>query len=378
MTDGRGSFPELEAAIDAVGPLDEAAMAAAATHLDRLTKPPGSLGRLEELVITLAGVTGRPDAPIDRRAIVVAAGDHGVARQGVSAYPPAVTPQMVANFVAGGAAINVLAAAAGASVVVVDVGVAGPVPRVRGRRRGGGRLVRARVADGTADMTAGPAMLRTDAHRAIGVGLRLVEELRSKGGLELLGVGEMGIGNTTSASALVAVLTGEPVALVTGRGTGIDDRTRARKVAAIEQALVVNRPDAADPIGVLAAVGGFEIAALVGLILGAAAARIPVVLDGFITGSAALVAAALQPALPPRLIAAHRSTEPGHAIVLERLGLRPVLDLGLRLGEGSGAALAISLVVAACRIRDDMATFESAAISGPVLPAGSGPTATDG
>jgi len=381
VIDDRDGCPGLRGAIDAIdaiGPLDEAAMAAAAAHLGRLTKPPGSLGRLEELVVAVAGITGRPDAPVDRRVIVVAAGDHGVARQGVSAYPSAVTSQMVANFVEGGAAINVLAAASGASVIVVDVGVANPVPRVRRHPRRGGRLIRARVADGTADMTEGPAMERAAACRAIDVGIRLVEQLRSEGGLDLLGVGEMGIGNTTSASALVAALTGEPVARVTGRGTGIDDRTHARKVAAIKQSLAVNRPDPDDPIGVLAAVGGLEIAALVGLTLGAAAARIPVVLDGFITGAAALVAAAIAPGLPPRLIAAHRSTEPGHAIVLERLGLRPCLDLDLRLGEGSGAALAIGLIVAACRIRDEMATFESAAVSGPVEGASAAIRATSG
>jgi len=380
MIDDRVGCAGLFAGLDAIGPLDEAAMAAAAAHLDRLTKPPGSLGRLEELVITLAGITGRPDAPVARRAIVIAAGDHGIAGQGVSAYPSAVTPQMVANFVAGGAAINALATAAGASVIVVDIGVASPIPTVPRhpvQRTRGGRLVRARVADGTGDISEGPAMQRADACRAIDVGLRLVRDLRSSGGLDLLGVGEMGIGNTTSASALVAALTGEPVARVTGRGTGIDEGTHARKVAAIKRSLEVNRPDTADPIGVLAAVGGFEIAAMVGLILGAAAARIPVVLDGFITGAAALVAAAIEPALPPRLIAAHRSTEPGHAIVLERLGLRPYLDLDLRLGEGSGAALAMSLLVAACQVRDEMATFESAAVSGPVELTSDGRRPTD-
>jgi len=354
------------AALEPIGPLDQRAMAATRVHLDHLTKPIGSLGRLEELAVTVAGITGRLDASVARRAIVVAAGDHGVARHGVSAYPSAVTAQMVANFVAGGAAINVLAAAAGASVIVVDVGVAGTIPLARGDRRRGGRLVRARVTDGTADMTQGPAMRRADARQAIAVGVNLVDELRSTPGLDLLGVGEMGIGNSTAASALVAAVTGEPVALVTGRGTGIDDETHTRKVAIIERALVANPPDTADPIGVLAAVGGLEIAALVGLILAAAAARIPVILDGFITGAAALVAAAIEPNLPPRLIASHRSTEPGHGIVLERLGLRPFLDLDLRLGEGSGAALASGLVVAACRIRDEMATFESAAVSGPV------------
>ena len=355
----------IRAVCDRIGPLDPVAMAAAAANLDRLTKPPGSLGRLEELVITLAGITGRPDAPVAQRAIAVAAGDHGVARLGVSAYPAAVTPQMVSNFVAGGAAINALAGAVGAAVYVVDVGVALPIPRARRHPRRGGYLVRARIADGTADMTEGPAMSRSDTLRAVGVGLALVERLRTSSGLDVLGVGEMGIGNTTAASALVAALSGEPVERVTGRGTGIDDSVWTRKISVIERALAVNRPDPADPIGVLAAVGGFEIAALVGLILGAAAVPIPVILDGFITGAAALVAGAIQPALPPRLIASHRSAEPGHAIVLERLGLRPYLELDLRLGEGTGAALAMGLLVAACRVRDEMATFESAEVSGP-------------
>jgi nicotinate-nucleotide--dimethylbenzimidazole phosphoribosyltransferase len=357
--------PALATAIDAIGPLDGAAMAAAAQRLDRLTKPPGSLGRLEELLVTVAGITGRPWAPLARREIVVTAGDHGVVRQGVSAYPAEVTAQMVANFVAGGAAINVLAAAVGASVTVVDVGVALPIPRVRRDPGRGGRLVRARIRNGTADMTHGPAMSRADTLEAVAIGLRVVSDLGRRGGVDVLGVGEMGIGNTTAASAIVAALTGEPVERVTGRGTGVDDAALVRKITAIERALAVNQPDPSDPVGVLAAVGGFEIAALVGLILGAAAARIPVVLDGFITGAAALVSAALQPAVAPRFMAAHRSPEPGHGIVLERLGLRPYLDLGLRLGEGSGAALLIGMLATACQIRDEMATFESAAISGP-------------
>jgi nicotinate-nucleotide--dimethylbenzimidazole phosphoribosyltransferase len=355
-------------AIAALGPLDAAAMAAAATHLDRLTKPPGSLGRLEELLIDLAGITARADAPVARRWIVVAAGDHGVATEGVSAYPAEVTAQMVANFVAGGAAINVLARTARASLAVVDVGVATTVQGIvpDGQDRGtGGRLLRARIADGTANMTLGPAMDRADMLRAVGVGLGIVNELRSAGGVDVLGLGEMGIGNTTAASAIVAALTGEPVPRVTGTGTGIDDVRRAHKVAVIERALEVNQPDPTDPLGVLAAVGGLEIATLVGLILGAVAARIPVMLDGFITGAAALVAATLQPALASRLIASHRSTEPGHDLVLERLGLRPYLELDMRLGEGSGAALLIGLLDSACHLRDEMATFESAAVSGP-------------
>jgi nicotinate-nucleotide--dimethylbenzimidazole phosphoribosyltransferase len=355
----------LTRAIGAIGPLDEAAMAETARRLDLQTKPPGSLGRLEELLLAIAGITGRPDAPVRRRSIVVVAADHGVTGQGVSAYPSAVTAQMVANFVRGGAAINALAGAVGASLTVVDVGVATPIPRVRRDARRGGRLVRARIREGTADMTTGPAMELEQARRAIEVGLEVVESIADGDGLDVLGIGEMGIGNTTAASAVVAALTGLPPVRLTGRGTGVDDAGLARKVAAIDRALAVNRPDPADPVAVLAAVGGLEIAALVGLVLGAAARRIPVILDGFITGSAALVAAALQPVVAPRLIASHRSTEPGHAVVLDRLGLRPYLDLELRLGEGTGAALLIGLLDAASRARDEMATFASAGVAGP-------------
>lgn len=352
------------AAIAALGSLDPAAMAAATSHLDGLTKPPGSLGRLEGLVVTLAGITGEPRPSIARRAIVVAAADHGVARRGVSAYPSDVTAQMVVNFIDGGAAINALAAGASASLTVVDVGVAGPIPDVaRGPR--GGRLISARIRTGTADMTEGPAMTRAEATAAVGVGLWVVDELRSAG-LDLIGIGDMGIGNTTAASAIVAVMTGSAPGAVTGRGTGIDDAGRARKVAMIERAIARNAPDSDDPIGVLAAVGGLEIGALTGVILGSVAARVPVVLDGFITGAAALLAAGLAPPAAERVIAAHRSVEPGHAVVIERLGLQPLLDLDLRLGEGTGAALAIQLIDAAVRVRDEMATFASAAVSGPV------------
>jgi nicotinate-nucleotide--dimethylbenzimidazole phosphoribosyltransferase len=356
----------LERSLARIGPLDAAAMARAGAALDRLTKPPGSLGRLEALAIQLAGITGRTDAALDRKAIVVAAADHGVTAQGVSAYPSAVTAQMVANFVAGGAAINVLAAAVGATVTVVDVGVAGPIPPAL-EGIVGGRLIEARVRAGTADMTNGSAMTVEEALRAIAIGQALVEtgELAAA---EIVGLGEMGIGNTTAASAITAVLTGALPDAVTGRGTGVDDAGRQRKVDAIERAIARNHPHPDDPIGVLAAVGGLEIALLVGVMVGTAATHRPVVLDGFITGAAALVAAGLEPAIVPRLIAAHRSVEPGHAIVLERLGLRPLLELDLRLGEGSGAALALGLVDAAVRIRDGMATFDGAAVDGPKDP----------
>ena len=354
----------LRADVAAVGPLDADAMAAAQAHLDRLTKPPGSLGRLEELVVTLAGITGRVDAPVDRRAIVVAAADHGVARRGVSAYPTEVTPQMVGNFVAGGAAINTFATAVGARLVVVDVGVAAPIPLVEAPGPTGGSLVEARIRAGTGDMTVEPAMTTDEALQAIAVGRQLVAGLAADG-LDLLGIGEMGIGNTTAASALAAVFTGLPIDAVTGHGTGVDDDGRRRKVEAIRRAIELHAPDPSDPIGVLAAIGGLEIAALVGLIAEAAIRRLPIVLDGFITGAAALAATALAPAIAPRLIAGHRSSEPGHAIVLEHLGLRPVLELDLRLGEASGAALAMGIIVAAAAMRDGMATFDSAGVAGP-------------
>ena len=360
-------------AIDALGPLDAAAMAEAIAALDSLTKPPGSLGMLETLVTQLAGICGTPRPTFPRRSIVVAAADHGVANRGVSAYPAAVTGQMVANFLAGGAAINVLAAAVGADVTVVDVGVASEIaqaPPGENPALAGGRhatLVRAAVRPGTHDMTVRDAMSRTETLRAIAVGLEVVASLRERG-TDLLAIGEMGIGNTTAASAITAALTGLPPDRVTGRGTGIDDATHALKVETIAQALARHRLDPDDPIGVLAAVGGLEIGALIGVILGAVAGRVPLILDGFITAAAALLAVTLAPAAAPRLIAGHRGSEPGHAIVLDRLGLRPLLELDLRLGEGTGAALAIQLIDAAVNVRDGMATFGSAGISGPVAP----------
>ncbi len=349
--------------VEAVGPLDATAMAAARDILDSLTKPPGSLGRLESLAVWLAGVTGDARPTVQGRSIVVAAADHGVTRQGVSAYPPEVTAQMVANFLDGGAAINALASRVGASVTVLDVGVAGEIPRRSGSHGGGGRLVTRRIRAGTDDFSVGPAMSRAEAVEAVAVGLSVMDGLR-RDGIELIGVGEMGIGNTTAASAVTAAMTGATPASVTGFGTGIDDGTRARKIAVIEAALGRHRPDQADPLGLLAAVGGLEIGALVGVILGAVAAKVPVVLDGFITGAAALIAAGLAPGVAPRLLAAHRSLEPGHGIILDRLGLEPLLDLRMRLGEGTGAALAMGLIDAAVAVRDGMATFASAAVSG--------------
>jgi nicotinate-nucleotide--dimethylbenzimidazole phosphoribosyltransferase len=343
-----------------IAPLDEAAMSAARQRLDRLTKPVGSLGRLERLLEQLAGITGSATPRIERPAVVVFAGDHGVTAQGVSAYPSDVTAQMVANFVDGGAAINVLARAAGAELVVVDVGVAGRAVEPSG----GIRLVQARVRSGTRDMTVEPAMTGDEALAAIGVGREVVRELIA-GGCDAIALGEMGIGNTTAASAIVAALIGRPPAEVTGRGTGLDDDAVHRKAAVIATALQRHHPRPDDPLGALAAVGGLEIAALVGAMLDAGEARLPVVLDGFITGAAALVAVAIAPNVGPRLIASHRSSEPGHRIALERLGLEPLLDLELRLGEGSGAALALPIIRAATLLLSEMATFDSARISGP-------------
>lgn len=352
----------LAAAVVRVVGLDASVALAARHRLDQLTKPVGSLGRLEDLAVQLAGMTGDPGWRPEKRTIVVFAADHGVAVQGVSAYPQAVTGQMVANFLAGGAAINVLARQARADVLVVDVGVASKISTPP-ELPPGVRVLSRPIRAGTADMGVGPAMTDAEALAGIEIGLEIAAA-EGAACVSLICTGEMGIANTTSASAVTAVMTGRPAAEVTGRGTGVDDAAYARKVGAIVRALAINRPDSADPVRVLAAVGGFEVAALTGLILGAAAARIPVVLDGFITGAAALLAAGLAPAIPTHLIASHVSAEPGHRVVLEHLGLRPLLDLDLRLGEGSGAALAIGLIDAACQLRDGMATFEGAGVSG--------------
>ncbi|MBI3979879.1 MAG: nicotinate-nucleotide--dimethylbenzimidazole phosphoribosyltransferase [Chloroflexi bacterium] len=346
----------LQATIAAIGPLDAAILAAARARQDTLTKPPGSLGRLEDLSVQVAAIQGRTQPTVSRKAIVVMAGDHGVAAEGVSAYPSEVTPQMVLNFLAGGAAINVLARRVGAGVVVVDVGVAADLPAHPG-------LVSARVAPGTANLAKGPAMTPEQAVRAIEVGLDVVEtEVRR--GLDLVATGDMGIGNTTPSAAITAVLTGLPVAKVTGRGTGVDDHGLARKVAVIEQAIAVNRPDPANGLDVLAKVGGLEIAGLAGVVLGAAAQRIPVVVDGFISGAAALVACRLCPQARDYLIAGHCSVEIGHRAILADLGLTPLLDLSMRLGEGTGAALAMGIIDGAVGILNEMATFASAGVSG--------------
>jgi nicotinate-nucleotide--dimethylbenzimidazole phosphoribosyltransferase len=283
------------------------------------------------------------------------AADHGVAIEGVSAYPAEVTPQMVLNFLHGGAAINVLARQAGARVVIVDIGVAAEFGDLPG-------LIRRKVARGTANMTAGPAMTVDQAEQAVQIGIEVAQS-EIDAGLDLVATGDMGIGNTTASSAIVAAITGLSVAQVTGRGTGIDDAGLSRKVAVIERALEINRPDPANALDVLSKVGGFEIAGLAGIIIGAASKRVPVVIDGFISGAAALVAAGLVPEVRPYMIAAHQSVEIGHRVMLERLGLRPLINLNLRLGEGTGSALAFHLIEGAARVHNEMATFAEAGVS---------------
>ena len=341
--------------LPAIPDLDLAASAQAEQRQAQLTKPAGSLGQLEALSLQLAAITGSPRPSVARKGVIVMAGDHGVTREGVSAYPAEVTPQMVLNFVHGGAAINVLARQAGARVVVVDVGVFSELPDVPG-------LLRRKVAPGTANMVQGPAMTRAQAEQAIQVGID-VAQAEIEAGLDLVATGDMGIGNTTPSSAITAVFTGLPVRQVTGRGTGLDDAGMERKVLMIERALQINQPDPRDALDVLSKIGGLEIAGLVGVVLGAASRRVPVVIDGFISGAAALTAAELEPRVKPYLIAAHQSVEIGHRAILERLGLRALINLDLRLGEGTGAALAFHLIEGAARILNEMATFAEAGVS---------------
>ena len=347
----------LETTVAAIRPADETAMAAARDHQSRLIKPAGSLGVLEELSVRLAGLAGVCPPPLPEPATVaVFAGDHGVHARGVTPWPQEVTAQMVANFVAGGAVVNAFARQNGADVMVVDVGVAIPL-------FGGPNLLDANVRRGTADLTAGPAMTRDQARAAVEVGISVAGALADAGARCLL-TGDMGIANTTPAAALIAAFTGAGPAEVTGRGTGVDDDTYARKIAVVAEGLDRNRPDPADPLGTLAAVGGLEHAALAGLVLGAAARRVPVVLDGVIAASAALAAAAFAPDAVAAMVAGHRSPEPGAAVALAHLGLTPLLDLGMRLGEGTGAVLALPIVTGAVRVLHDVSTFDSAGVSG--------------
>jgi nicotinate-nucleotide--dimethylbenzimidazole phosphoribosyltransferase len=338
-----------------IKPLDKTAMLKAVERQDSLTKPAGSLGRLEAVSVQIAGIQGKPLPQIKNKAVIVMAADHGVVAQGISAFPQEVTSQMVLNFLHGGAAINVISRQAGARVIIVDMGVAGKL-------EANPALLSRRVVAGTKDMSKGPAMTLLQAQQAVEAGIEIVNA-ECKKGLDLVATGDMGIGNTTASSAICAIMAGKNAAEVTGRGTGLDDKQLQNKIRVINEAITLNKPDAAKALEVLAKVGGFEIGGLAGVILGAAANRVPVVIDGFISGAAALIAAGICPQSRDYMIAGHCSVEPGHKIMLQHLGLKPLLDLEMRLGEGTGAALAMMLVETSVHILAEMATFAEAGVS---------------
>ncbi|XEC97204.1 nicotinate-nucleotide--dimethylbenzimidazole phosphoribosyltransferase [Paenibacillus tarimensis] len=341
-------------AVQSIGPLDQFAIEAATERLDSLTKPPGSLGRLESIAVQLAGITGVTTPELDRKAVIVMAGDHGVCEEGVSAYPAEVTPQMVMNFLNGGAAVNVLAKQAGAEIFCIDLGVNADLNHPS--------LVNRKIRYGTANMTKRAAMSRAEAIQAIVTGIRYVRHLVDQG-YRLFATGEMGIGNTTASAAIATVLGNIPVQHSVGRGTGIDEARVKHKVNVVERAIETNNPDPGDPIDVLAKVGGLEIAGLTGVIIGAAAARCPVVIDGYISSAAALAALKLAPDTAAYMMASHLSNEQGHSKLLETIGLSPLIHMDMRLGEGTGAVLCFHFIEAALRIMREMATFDSAGVS---------------
>ena len=348
----------LKETIDKIEPIHKEYIEKAQAHLNNLTMPRGSLGRLLELAKKVAGITRSLNPSYENKVLVVMAGDHGVVEEGVSAFPQEVTRQMVYNFVRGGAAINVLSRHIGARVYVVDMGVAVDLdPLVRQ-----GKIISKKIALGTRNFAQGPAMTHEQALASIEAGIEVVQEISQKG-MDILGVGDMGIGNTASSSAIVAAITGKSPAQVTGRGTGIDDNTFKRKIKVIEQGLRINRPKPTDPVDVLAKVGGFEIGGMAGCILGACGLRIPVVIDGFISTAGAFIATELVPRAKEYIIASHKSVEIGHKVMLAKMALKPLFDLEMRLGEGTGAALAISLIEAAIKIMTQMATFSQASVS---------------
>jgi nicotinate-nucleotide--dimethylbenzimidazole phosphoribosyltransferase len=338
-----------------IKPLDKAAMEKAGARQDQLTKPAGSLGRLEELSIRIAGIQGKASPEIKDKAMITMAGDHGVVDEKVGNWPREVTAQMVENFLRGGAGINVLARQAGARIVFVDMGVASDLKPHK-------QLIVKKIDYGTKNMCRGPAMTEAQAVKAIEAGIEIVDA-EFKKGLDIVGTGDMGIGNTTASSAVFAAISGKKVEETTGRGTGLSDAQLAHKIDVIKRALAVNKPDPSKPIEVLAKVGGYEIGGLAGVILGAAAHRIPVVIDGFISGAAAIIATRLAPQSKEYIIAAHVSAEAGHTAMLAYLGLKPLLNLEMRLGEGTGAALGIIIAGAAVKTLNEMATFAEAGVS---------------
>lgn len=346
---------KIQETIKNIKPIDESFYEKAQKRLDNLTKPQGSLGRLEEFARRIVAITENLNPVINKKVIFTFAGDHGVVEEGVSAFPKEVTPQMVLNFLRGGAGINVLARHAGCEVKVVDIGVDYDFGNVDG-------LIQKKVVRGAKNIRKGHAMTRQEAEKCIEVGIDLADEYAKKG-YHIFGTGEMGIANTTPSSAIIAVFSGRSVEEVTGRGTGIGDAAFQNKVTVIEDAILTNKPNPKDPIDVLAKVGGAEIGGIAGLVLGAAKNRIPVVVDGFISTAGALIAYELEPKVKDYMFAAHNSVEKGHKVMLERIGLRPFVDLDLRLGEGTGAALAISLIEAGVKIYKEMATFSDAGVS---------------
>jgi nicotinate-nucleotide--dimethylbenzimidazole phosphoribosyltransferase len=346
----------VKATISKIGDLDYSLMNQTQKRLDNLTKPQGSLGRLEELAKQITGITGEKNPSLKNKVIITMAGDHGVTEEKISAYPKEVTPQMVYNFLSGGAGVNVLAKQAGARVIVVDMGVACELQNKNPELRN------CKIDLGTKNFAKGPAMTRDQAIDSIKKGIAVIDEEIHKG-INIIGTGDMGIGNTTSSAAIISVLTGKPPRSIAGYGTGIDDKTLAHKISVIEKGIAINKPNPKDPIDVLAKLGGFEIGGIAGVILAGAAHRIPIVIDGFISSAAALVAVAMEPKVKNFLIASHCSAEKGHRITLEALGLSPLLDLNLRLGEGTGAALAMYLADSSIRILTEMATFDSAGVS---------------
>ena len=360
---------KLQEVLKNIQPVDTSRTTAIQAQLDNLTKPQGSLGRLEEFARRIVAITGNIMPLLDKKVIFTFAGDHGVAEEGVSAYPKEVTRQMVFNFLHGGAGINVLARHAGAEVVVVDIGVdydfdpsLSPLTKSRIKGGYGGLFISKKVVMGTKNMRKGPALTRDEALRCIEVGIELADEYAKKGS-KIFATGDMGIANTTPSSAIAAVLTGRPVSEVTGRGTGIGDNALKNKVKVIEDSIALNKPDSKDPIDVLSKIGGAEIGGITGLIIGAAANKIPVVIDGFISTAGALIAYCIEPKTKDYMFAAHNSVEIGHKAMLEKIGLRPILDLDLRLGEGTGAALAMLMIEAGLKIYKEMATFGEAGVS---------------
>jgi nicotinate-nucleotide--dimethylbenzimidazole phosphoribosyltransferase len=338
-----------------IKPVDPELLALAQTRLDNKTKPLGSLGRLEEFARRVAAISGSLQPEATKKVIFTFAGDHGVVEEGISLFPKEVTPQMVFNFLAGGAGVNVLARHSGTEVRVVDVGVDYDFAGTPG-------MIHAKVARGTRNFAKGPAMTGDEALAALQVGVELADQCKTEG-IALVGTGEMGIGNTTPSSAIIAAISGLSVRELTHRGTGINDAALEHKIKVIEQGLALNSPDPSEPLDVLTKVGGLEIAAIAGLVLGCAANSIPVVIDGFISTAGALIASELHPHVRDYIFAAHQSVEIGHRFMLERIGTRPILDLDFRLGEGTGAALAMGLIEAGVKVLNEMATFEQAGVS---------------